>query len=517
MVRLGWCDTCNVPILDGLDCGICHHKSRPLNFTKTELKPIFHEEANFYKRILAKNGIPPHLLPKRLSFYNVMGEVVIDGQKVFRLSFDRKINDFIPKFFKNFVGGDPPAFHGSSCSLTIAANEYILRKKETEAKAFLERTIKKYYHLPLAVSFSGGKDSVVALALTRLASNRFDAIFLNTTVEFEETVNFAREITKMWNINLIETTPPHDFFQLCEDLGPPSTTMKWCCKTQKFSPQNQLINERYPNGVLVISGIRKTESNIRSKFNRVQRNKMIPKQILTFPLLSWTSLDVWLYMLWKNIPHNKMYDYGFARIGCWACPEKSSRDFKLIETFRPELSERLAIMLKKYAARRGIVNPEAWIQNGNWRYRKTKWIKITACRSSQPCSLPGEMLYTFEQGPHLNRVKEFMKVFGHPIQKGPFMKIVNPRIEISLIGNKMRIESTDSSIISLFEKQLARALNCVGCGACVGVCDFGALTIERGELRIGEQCTNCLRCVASNGIRMSCVSVNYKPEILVIA
>jgi phosphoadenosine phosphosulfate reductase len=488
-----------------------------LSFAKTELKPIFEEEANLYRVVLARAALPQdNLLPSGLSFYNTMGEVVIDGQKVFRLSLNKETGDWTAKFFKAFVGA-LPSFQGSSPSLAVAANERTLQRKEEEALNFLKRTIKRFSRLPLAVSFSGGKDSLVTLALTKLVSSRFDAIFLNTTVEFEETVSFVRETAKLLGVNLIEAIPPHNFFDLCEELGPPSTRMKWCCKTQKFSPQNQLINELYSNGVLVISGIRKAESNIRSRFNKVQRNKMIPKQVLAFPILDWSSLDVWLYLLWKNIPHNKMYDYGFARIGCWVCPEKSLRDFKLVETFRPGLSERLGQMLKNYAMRSGIESPEAWVQSGNWRSRKTKWSKTTICKSSQPCSLDDETVYAFAEGPHLTRVREFMKVFGQPITKGPMMRIHNPKIEITLIGNKMRTKLNDSSILPVFEKQLSRALNCIGCGACVGVCDFSALKVDSGQIRIGEQCTGCLRCVTSNGIRMSCVSVNYKPEVLVVA
>ena len=516
MSSLGWCDTCNVPILDGLSCGLCHHKSRPMSFTKTELKPIFAEETDLYRQILARNEVPDMLAHSNLSFYNIMGEIVIDGQKVFRLSFDKATQNFIPKFFKKFEN-TLPTFHGSSRSMAIAANEYILQKKEKEAIDFLKQTALRFQHLPLAVSFSGGKDSTVALALTKLAANNFDAIFLNTTVEFDETVNYVRDISKTWNIPLIETNPPHNFFSLCEELGPPSTRMKWCCKTQKFSPQNQLINEQYSDGVLVISGIRKIESNIRSRFNRIQKNKMIPKQVLAFPILNWTSLDIWLYLMWKNIPHNKMYDYGFSRIGCWACPEKSLRDFKLVETIRPELSGRLRRMLEKYAENNSIDNPEYWITYGDWRHRKTKWTRTTVCQSSRPCTLDDEMIYDFKIGPYVDRVKEFLKIFGKTKIRGPVMRVCGPDMEITFIGNKMRTKIKNPTILPVFEKQLSRALNCVGCGACVGICSSGALKIETGELKISDKCVGCLKCVTSNGIRMSCVSVNYNPHILSVA
>jgi len=516
MLKVGWCDHCNVPILDGLNCGICGNLSRPLSFAKTELKPIFDEEASLYKAAISRTGVSNTLIPDGLFFYNVMGEVVIDGQKVFRLSFDRVRQEFIPKFFKNF-SKSVPLFKGSSLDLTMAANEQILLGKENDAITFLEKEIQKASQLPVAVSFSGGKDSAVALALTKLVTDNFDAIFLNTSVEFEETVNYVHEIVDLWRVNLIEAHPPHDFFQLCDKFGPPSKKMKWCCKTQKFGPQNLLINDYYPDGVFVVSGVRKNESNIRSKFSKVQRNKMIPKQLLAFPLLDWTALDVWLYLLWKKIPHNKMYDYGFTRIGCWACPEKSPRDSKLLETCRPGLHRKLSKTLTEFAVRMKLENPELWVQSGNWKSRKTKWIKTTVCKAFQPCSLPGEIIYTFENEVHLGRVLEFMKVFGKLSQKGPMSKIDSKNIEVVLIGRKMRAKFKNSSIFPVFEKQLTRALNCVGCGACVGVCDSGSMTIESGEIKISNKCSGCLQCVTANGIRMSCVSVNYGSEVLAVA
>lgn len=511
--EIGWCNNCNVPILDGRNCGICGLHSFKLKFTKAELKPIFKEEKDLYGKVLAKenNHFCNHL-PKGLCFYNIMGEIVVDGKKIFRLSYDERKGSWRIAFF-NGLAGNVSALKGSDLRDTIKANEQILREKEREATKFLRETIKKYAHLPLAVSFSGGKDSAASLYLTRLVRRKVDAIFLNTTVEFDETVNYVHDLTRMWNVNLVEAHPPQSFFDLCDQLGPPSVKMKWCCKTQKFSPQNQLINNRYPDGVLAISGIRKKESNIRSKFNRIQVNKMIPRQTLAFPILNWGSLDVWLYLLWKKIPYNVMYNYGFSRIGCWACPEKSLRDFELVRTVHPDLSKKLGLILAKHAKKLNIEDVSYWIRSGKWRVRKTKWVKSIACTSSHLCSGDDQMVYTFSNGA-MSRVKEFMKVFGHMNERGSMAMITNPSIEITMIGNKMRTKLEDPKILPVFEKQLTRALNCVGCGACVGTCESGALKVESGEIKVGGECTNCLQCIRSNGIRMSCVSVNYNPNIL---
>jgi ferredoxin len=114
-------------------------------------------------------------------------------------------------------------------------------------------------------------------------------------------------------------------------------------------------------------------------------------------------------------------------------------------------------------------------------------------------------------------VREFLRVFGTPHELGPMTRIDGKEMEITIIGQRMRAKTRNPEVLLKLEKQLARALNCVGCGACVGICPVGALRVEHGRIRIGPDCVRCLRCVTSNGIRMSCVSVNYKPEIMAVA
>lgn len=128
-----------------------------------------------------------------------------------------------------------------------------------------------------------------------------------------------------------------------------------------------------------------------------------------------------------------------------------------------------------------------------------------------------QTMYTFTDACDMNRVREFLTVFGPSRELGSMTRIDGQEIEITIIGHRMRIKVRNPMILLKLEKQLSRALNCVGCGACVGICPVGALRIEHGSIRITADCIRCLRCVTANGIRMSCVSVNYKPEIMAIA
>jgi phosphoadenosine phosphosulfate reductase len=37
------------------------------------------------------------------------------------------------------------------------------------------------------------------------------------------------------------------------------------------------------------------------------------------PLAAWTKRDVWRYVNQHNVPYNRLYDEGYASIGCAPC------------------------------------------------------------------------------------------------------------------------------------------------------------------------------------------------------
>jgi len=101
---------------------------------------------------------------------------------------------------------------------------------------------------------------------------------------------------------------------------------------------NEVIHQRYSEGVIMVRGVRAAESVKRRKYKKVGTMKWTPKEVITNPIFDWTSLDVWLYIFCHNIPYNPAYEYSFARIGCWVCPAKSMRDFKILDRSHPELA-----------------------------------------------------------------------------------------------------------------------------------------------------------------------------------
>jgi len=497
---LGWCSNCNVPILDGTICGICSSQSNLLPIRKGDLKPVFQPEKEFYNEVIDKSlGITHDLLPSDACFAS-NGSIIVDGENAFRIFLED--NEWKAEANGDFQVGD---LKGSDLRETIKANEYLLREKEQEAINFLGKTFEKH-DLPAVVSISGGKDSAVALSLARKVDKNITVIYMNTTLDFPETVEYIHRLRREWKLDFVEIFPERTFLDLSKELGPPSSMMPWCCQTQKFAPFNKYLNEHYPKGVLSVEGLRRFESDKRMDYKRVSGNRAIPRKKAICPILNWTMLDVWLYIFWKKIPFNPIYKYGYERIGCWACPHKTMSSFKMMKRTHPKLLSRWYRFLSLYASKSG--KDREWVYGGNWRFRREAYEKIPL-HSKRLCGADNSLLYEIKDNSTLRRAKEFMKIFGE-VRKATNIQLVHGKdIQISIIGSSLRVATQEASMIKKFEKQLSRAMNCIACGACVGACK--ALKVKNKMLTIDETaCTHCLRCVSTKYLRMSCIALNYR-------
>ena len=503
---IGWCPNCNVPILNAKNCGICSSKSSLLSVSRGDMKPVFPQEKKFYNEIIDKSlGISEDLLPSGLCFSS-NGSIIVDGQKPFRIALSKNNLEWEAEINWDCEINN---LRGSNIKKVIKANEKILKEKEKEAIIFLKKTFKKYDR-PAIVSISGGKDSSCTLYLARKVKKNISAIFMNTTLAFPETIEYLHKLRKKWKLNLIEIFPERTFLELAKELGPPSRLMHWCCYTQKFGPFNRYLNENYPEGVLSVEGLRRFESEKRMNYERVSVNRAIPKKIAVCPILDWTTLDVWLYTLWKKIPINSVYECGFDRIGCWVCPHKNMSEIMLIKKMHPELIGKWYSFLLNYASKNG--KDESWVYDGKWKIRREAYEKIPRYSRSL-CSIDTSRsrLFEIKDISVMTRVKEFMKIFGEVMEIDGLLMIREKDINISITKTLVKVSSKEKSMLRKFEKQLSKAINCVGCGACVGVCE--ALKVEENELKIDENlCKHCLRCTTSKYLRMSCVALNYKKK-----
>jgi len=106
----------------------------------------------------------------------------------------------------------------------------------------------------IAVSFSGGKDSLVAVDLA-LRSGIDRVVFSNTTIEFDETIHYVEKIGSYYDTQIDIIKAPITFFEMVDYVGLPSRRFRWCCDVFKFGPLARYAKQYNLFGF--ITGLRK--------------------------------------------------------------------------------------------------------------------------------------------------------------------------------------------------------------------------------------------------------------------
>lgn len=168
---------------------------------------------------------------------------------------------------------------------------------------------------PIEVSYSGGKDSDVILALTKMAGIPYRAIYKNTTIDPPGTVSHCKG-------NGVEVLmPKHSFFELIAMNGYPTMFSRHCCRYLK---EYKVLDN-------AIQGIRRSESTKRAArykepiVCRTYERKDVHANIY-LPILDWEDKDVADFIDAHGIKCHPLYynEQGKfcveRRLGCIGCP-----------------------------------------------------------------------------------------------------------------------------------------------------------------------------------------------------
>ncbi|AGB05383.1 PAPS reductase/FAD synthetase family protein [Aciduliprofundum sp. MAR08-339] len=360
----------------------------------------------------------------------------------------------------------------------IRANEEHLKKIEQRGVKFI-KDISAKYDLPLAVSFSGGKDSLAVLLLAMESGIDFSVFFLNTGIELPETVEYVDEVEKAYGIKIDRIDAGNAFFDSLEHFGPPGRDYRWCCKACKLGPTTRYILERYPKGLLTLIGQRRYESFERMRKGSVWRNEWIPNQLSVSPIQNWTSFEVWLYILWKKAPINIWYKRGLTRIGCYLCPSSDLADFSIVREYFEGIDDWFSY-LKIYARDRSI--PEQW--------------SISAWRWKNPPGWAG--------GVRVEREKLKVEFEGESWKSIRFNKEVDIDSMLNMLyalpEGSWRERDGEIEVSEKYEREarslIVRSQECIGCGICLARCPVSALHLHNGKIKLMEdRCIHCLDCL----------------------
>ncbi len=250
----------------------------------------------------------------------------------------------------------------------IHQNRYHLKNIERNAI----RTIRQHMRdrPRVNVSFSGGKDSTAVLALARKAGVT-DSFFLDTGIEFPETIAFIEE----QGVPIIRRAG--DFWRAVQKAGPPGKDNRWCCKLLKLNPLKLFLAETGP--CVTIQGNRWYESWNRADLAVTSQNPANPLQLNISPIRNWRALEVYLYLWWREIPINPLYEKGLERIGCYLCPAVLESEAELIRNLHPDMALRWDEFLGQWAEKEGL--PPEFVSWGLWRWKELPAKMQELCRS----------------------------------------------------------------------------------------------------------------------------------------
>ena len=229
-----------------------------------------------------------------------------------------------------------------------------------------ERTLKLaaemseyYYHAPLIICYSGGKDSDVMLDIAKkcLKPNLFEVLNAHTTVDAPETVYHIREVFKACEAEGIKTEirmPTYkgkrtSMWRLIEDnMFPPTRLNRYCCRILKevTTPDRMIAvgvreaesQNRKGRESFQITGKSKADGEFRTTGHAFAMFKLdqyggedayqcelikackANQKTVVNPIYRFTDNEIWEYAKTYNIPMNPLYACGLSRVGCIGCP-----------------------------------------------------------------------------------------------------------------------------------------------------------------------------------------------------
>jgi len=223
------------------------------------------------------------------------------------------------------------------------------------------------------VGYSGGADSQVALDLALAKYDDVEIIFIDTSIEYPETLDMMLETAKFYGLEIKFLRAGKTFEEYLESFGGmyPSWRRRWCQDRLKERPLKKYINSLIRGGlqrdaqerasgsaqqsctsplITVIDGIRSDESAARKKRSPMEPHRS-GKWDIEHIIFSWTKPEVFEYIRTHGLPLNPLYEMGYSRTSCWFCPFKPIADNRLLGSSHPELYAKAQEWATKYGRR----------------------------------------------------------------------------------------------------------------------------------------------------------------------
>ena len=161
-------------------------------------------------------------------------------------------------------------------------------------------------------------ECVVLVHMLKEQRPNIPVLFLETGYHFPETLAYRDQMTRDWNLNLVNleakqsVKEQESLFGILNQTEPSK-----CCGLRKVEP----LFAGLSNYDTWFTALRREQSPTRAHLEEVESFNLPAGKTLekVSPLAMWTNKDVWGYLGRYHIPALSLYDQGYTSIGCRPC------------------------------------------------------------------------------------------------------------------------------------------------------------------------------------------------------
>jgi len=158
-------------------------------------------------------------------------------------------------------------------------------------------------------------------------------LFLETGFQFAETLAFKEQLIEQLRLNVVDLVGEYTVEEQAARFGEHlyERDPERCCGINKVQPMFHALRDLDA----WITAFRRDSSPTRADAPIVDQYELEPGRLMVKinPVAAWSRTDVWGYIEDQRLPHNPLYDLGYASIGCAPCtrmhfrgePERAGR------------------------------------------------------------------------------------------------------------------------------------------------------------------------------------------------
>jgi phosphoadenosine phosphosulfate reductase len=144
-------------------------------------------------------------------------------------------------------------------------------------------------------------------------------LFLETGFHFAETLAFKEQLTDRLGLNVVDLVGEYTNGSQAVEFGErlyerdPDT----CCRINKVEPFSEALH----GFDAWTTALRRDSSPSRASIPIVEQYCLDPGRFIVKvnPVANWTRREAWDYLRENDLPHNPLYDLGYAQVGCAPC------------------------------------------------------------------------------------------------------------------------------------------------------------------------------------------------------